>query len=57
MCSCSSVVDFLNSLMPLPSDFPISGSRLGPKITSTITNMAMISGHPKDPNIFNSLNH
>ena len=37
------VTESLNSRMPLPSERPRSGSRLGPKISSTITRTMMIS--------------
>ena len=40
------VTEFLNSRMPRPSDFPRSGSRLGPKITSTMTRTMTISSGP-----------
>src|SRR5690242_15733634 len=42
----------LNSARPFPSDFPISGSFLGPKTRSATTKIRMSSGIPMEPNMF-----
>src|SRR5215210_8668246 len=43
------VTESLNSRKPWPSDRPISGSRLGPKMSSTTTPSKRISGKPMNP--------
>ena len=52
-CSCvfEVLVDlaFLNSRMPLPRDFPSSGSFFGPKTRSAITKIINISEKPSEP--------
>ena len=40
---------FLNSAIPLPSDFPISGIFPGPKTKRAITKMTTSSGNPRLP--------
>src|SRR5215210_101274 len=43
------VTESLNSRKPFPSERPISGSRLGPQISSTTTPSKRISGKPMNP--------
>ncbi len=47
----SSFRDFLNPLIPLPSEDPISPSLLGPKIMSRIASIRINSHMPNCPNI------
>lgn len=47
----SSFRDFLNPLIPLPSEDPRSPSLLGPKIMSRIASIRINSHMPKCPNI------
>src|SRR5215218_4642866 len=47
----TSLTFFLNSRMPLPNDALISGLRLAPKSTSTMTKMIISSPKPRLPNM------
>src|ERR1700761_874651 len=44
--SCEAVIEPLNSLMPLPSDLPSSGSFFGPKTIRAMISTTMISIGP-----------
>ncbi len=51
----SSFRDFLNPLIPLPSEDPRSPSLLGPKIMSRIASIRINSHMPNCPNILRGM--